>query len=257
MDSEEFNAAKKYFDCVDLLSNINTGDFVIPRYSFYPFPLDQEREIKNIGAKLINSYTQHRYIADLQNYVVDLKDLTPRTWDNIKDIPENISLVVKGETNSKKGNWKKDMFASNKKDALEITSRLMDDSLISQQKIYYREYVPLVSLMDGINGMPVSKEFRFFVAYGKVLCGGYYWQNYIEDLNCVPNANDVPRDFLDKVISIVGNKSNFYVIDVAEIQSGEWIVIELNCGNCSGLSTINPKDLYSNLFDVLKEKGQI
>jgi len=56
------------------------------------------------------------------------------------------------------------------------------------------------------------------------------------------------------VIDKVGNKSNFYVIDVAKTQSGEWIVIELNDGQFSGLSAIDPNDLYMNLKTVFGEK---
>jgi hypothetical protein len=56
MEKEELDAAKQYFICVDLLSDIKKGDFVIPPYSLYPFPKGQEIEILNIGAKLINTY---------------------------------------------------------------------------------------------------------------------------------------------------------------------------------------------------------
>ncbi len=106
---------------------------------------------------------------DLQNYVYDLQVLTPRTWRDLHSIPDNMSFVLKGETNSRKSNWKRDMFAANKKEAIEVYGRLSDDSLIGQQKIYIREYIPLMKYMDGINGMPVTKEFRFFIAFGHIL----------------------------------------------------------------------------------------
>ncbi len=255
MDTEELEAASKHFECVPLLTDINEGDFVIYRYSLYPFALDQEREILNIGAKPINSYGQHKYAADLQNYVYDLKELTPRTWDRIKDIPETGPFILKGETNSRKSNWKRDMFALTKKDAIEIHGRLCDDSLIGQQKIFVREYVPLNFYLEGIGGIPVTEEYRFFAAYGEVLCGGYYWQNYVDDLSVKPNSDDVPREFLQKVLDRIGNKINFVVIDVARTQNGDWVVIELNDACQSGLSCIDPNVLYSRLKEVLIKKG--
>src|SRR5271165_4413497 len=110
MEDAELEAASKHFECVSLLTDINEGDFVIYRYSLFPFPLDQEKEIINVGAKSINTYNQHRYAADLQNYVYDLKELTPRTWDRLQDIPEIGPFILKGETNSRKSNWGRDMF---------------------------------------------------------------------------------------------------------------------------------------------------
>ena len=251
MDADELAAASKYFDCVDLISDIKPGDFVIPRFASYPYPLDMQREFKNIGATAINSHQQYLYIADLQNYVADLGELTPKTWDKVSDIPEIGQYVLKGETNSKKARWLTDMYAANKRDAIEVHSRLCSDTLISYQNIYVREYIPLFTYFLGIGGIPVTKEFRFFIAYGQVISSGYYWANYAEDLEVVPSADEVPREFLDKVISRVGKKSNFYVVDVAQTATGEWIVIELNDGCSSGLSCNDPDNLYCNLREAL------
>jgi len=129
----------------------------------------------------------------------------------------------------------------------------VDDGLLSSQKIYIRKYIPLTKYLDGVNGMPVTKEFRFFVAYGKVLCGDFYWQNYIDDIGFKPDANEVPKEFLQKVIDRVDNQSNFYVIDVAQTLSGEWIVIELNDGQQSGLSCNDPFTMYKNLNKAIRD----
>lgn len=251
-EKEELESASKYFTCTKRRPLIQKDDFVIGRYSLWPFYADQVKDIEYVGAKLINDYHQHRYIADLQNYVADLRELTPRTWVNLVDLPETGPFVLKGETNSRKSNWKQDMFAPDKKTAIEIYGRLSSDSLIGQQNIYIRQYVPLVTYMEGINGMPVTKEFRFFIAYGQVISGGYYWQNYVDELFHPPEPSQVPQDFLDKVIERVGNNSNFYVIDVAQTLSGDWIVIELNDGQQSGLSCNDPEVLYNNLRQVLE-----
>lgn len=254
-EKEELSVASNYFLCTNRRPEIQPGDLVIGRYSLLPYYAEQEEDIIYVGAQLINDYNQHRYIADMGNYLVDLHDLTPKTWTDITAIPDKGPFVLKGETNSRKNNWLRDMYAEDKKQAIEVHNRLTNDGLLSTQKIYIRQYVPLVKYMDGVNGMPVTKEFRFFIAYGKILCGGYYWQNYVDDMGFKPNVNEVPREFLQKVIARIGNQSNFYVIDVGQTLSGEWIVIELNDGQQSGLSCNDPDDLYDNLNLVLDEEG--
>jgi hypothetical protein len=254
-EQEELEAASWFFTCTNRRPDIQKDDLVIGRYSMLPFYSEQAKDINYVGAKLINNYNQHLYIADLGNYIIDLDKLTPRTWRSLEDLPKKGPFIVKGETNSRKSHWKRDMFAENKEEAIMIANRLADDSLLSQQKIYIRQYVPLVKYLDGINGMPVTKEFRFFVAYGHLLTGAFYWQNYIDDIGFKPDPKEVPREFLQDVIERVGDQSNFYTIDVAQTQSGEWIVIELNEGQQSGISCNDPFTLYSNLSQAIKSAG--
>lgn len=254
-EREEKEAADWFFKCTDRRPDITKGDLVIGRYSLWPFYADQAKDIDYVGAKLINNYHQHLYIADLGNYVMDLDRLTPRTWRSLEDLPEKGPFILKGETNSRKSHWKRDMFAETKTDAIMVANRLSDDSLLGQQKLYIRQYEPLVKYMDGVNGMPVTKEFRFFVAYGQLLCGGYYWQNYVDDIGGAPSADEVPMEFLQDVIERVGDQSNFFTIDVGQKLNGDWIVIELNEGQQAGLSCCDPFKLYENLSRVLKNKG--
>lgn len=63
----------------------------------------------------------------------------------------------------------------------------------------------------------------------------------------IPQENDVPREFLQKVIDAVGKNSRFYAIDVAKTKSGKWIVIELNEGQMAGLSENNADLFYKKL----------
>ena len=253
-EKEELDSAHQFFECTDRRPEIQDGDLVIGRYSLWPFYMDQAKDIEYVGAKLINNYQQHRYIADLQNYVVDLRELTPRTWRDITDLPDKGSFVLKGETNSRKSNWKRDMFAADKKAAIEVYGRLMDDSLIGTQNIYIRRYEPMVTYMEGVNGMPITKEFRFFVAYRQILCGGYYWQNYIDELPEKPDSNEVPKEFLREVIERIGDQSNFYTIDVGISISGKPFVVELNEGQQAGLSCNDPFEMYKSLDKAIRSR---
>lgn len=240
-------------------ATVEPGSLVIGRYSVLPEYKELETDLKLLaGVRLINTYEQHRYDADLRNWVPDLRGLTPRTWERLVDLPDvGTAFVLKGETNSRKDQWSTHMYAANKTLAIRVASRLMDDSLIGSQQIWIREYVPLWTYLHGLGGIPVTEEYRFFVAYGEVLCGAFYWQNYEEEVREAghrPDAAAVPEAFLDEVVKRVGDKINFYVVDVARTAAGGWMVVELNDGQMSGLSCVDPGVLYSRLREVVQQK---
>jgi len=103
-EEEELIAMKTHFHTVPNRTNINPNSLVIGRYSVLPFYKELEEDLKINNSTLINTYEQHKYIADLQNWYADLHEYTPKTWFKLEDLPKEIkgSFVLKGETNSKK-----------------------------------------------------------------------------------------------------------------------------------------------------------
>lgn len=234
---------------------------VIGRYSVLPFYKELEDDVKFNGYDLINTYSQFKYIADMQNWYQDLKEFTPYTWFSMQEYLADTyegPVVLKGETNSRRDKWKTHMFANNKDEAREVNGRLLDDGLISQQQIYIRKYEPLVKLIDGVNGMPIPNEWRFFILYGQVIADGFYWSTYAEDIAEKMGVNGTIEapfpGFIRNIVEKIGDKSNFYTIDIAQGQNGLWHVIELNEGQMSGLNGIDRKRFYSNMRKVLDEQ---
>ena len=232
-------------------TQVREGDLVVGRYSCWPFYKELENDVLYNGAKLLNTSAQHQYIADLGNWVVDLKELTPETWSDLQSIPDQGPFILKGGTNSRKGYWRTHCFAENKADAIAVHGRLSDDSLIGRQSIYIRKFEKLYTYMYDIQGMPVTKEFRFFVCDKQVVCGGFYWSNWIEEIT-PPDISEVPQSFLNEVIERIGDKARAYALDVALKEDGTPIVIELNDLQQSGLSCNNPNVFYNNLYSILK-----
>lgn len=254
-EEEEMEVCKKHFPVITQRSHVKKGDLVIPRYSALPFYKEFEQDVEYVGGKLINSYNEHCYVADLRNWYYDLGDFTPRTWFYLDQIPQQGPFVLKGQTNSRKHNWRTHMFAETKQDAIEVFSNLCADSYIGAQQIYVREYVPLKNFLTSFQGLPISEEYRFFVLDGEIVSSAFYWSEHtdyiIEELGYRPDPNLVPKDFLEEVISTVESKVRFFVVDIARTETGEWIVVELNDGQQSGLSDNNPHVLYSNMARVL------
>jgi hypothetical protein len=251
-EADEVMMARHYFEVLRSRTLIEENKIVIPRYSALPFYKELEDDISNLNSKLINSYKQHRFVANLENWYEVLKDFTPKTWFNLSDVPHDGGpFVLKGETNSKKFLWDTHMFAKNRTDVTDVYCRLMDDGVVSDQKIVIREFVKLKKIAPSFRGLQISNEFRFFVLNGQILCGGFYWSNVWDDLEVKPSISEVPKDFLMTIVFAVKDYINFFVIDVAQTEDGNWIVIELNDGQQSGLSMCDSKDLYGNMYRVL------
>jgi len=258
-NKEEFEIAQQYFDVYTNRCAVPKDSLIIGRYSVLPFYKELEEDLRYNGNVLINSFVQHEWIASFSYYAA-IKEFTPRTWtmNEFYTAEYKGPFVVKGATNSKKFQWKDLMFAADKKKAIRIAAELSTDSMIEDQDIIFREYIPLETIEYGIADLPFSIEYRFFF-YKKIqIASAFYWSIAEEaDKYTFPPLG--ASLFAQKVAGIVSNYANFYVLDVALKAGGDiskeedWILIEINDGCMSGLSMINPSCLYAMLKQVLSD----
>lgn len=253
---EEYQIAKTIWgeQVLDFRSQILPGTLVIPRYSCLPFYRELEAEVKFLGGKLLNTHQQHNYIADME-WVPDLGDMTPRTWFNAgyATVPETPhGWVVKGKTNSRKWKWNTHMRAPDRDALKEVMYRLLDDPLVREQGLAIREYVPLMKVEEAINGLPVTNEWRCFFLGESLLGAGYYWSQ----AEMAEEAGDLPLEaekLVYQAAAKIAPNANFFVVDVGQTAEGGWIVIEINDGQMSGLSMVDPATFYTNLKQELKD----
>lgn len=250
---DEFKFCKDFLITKTRRSLIPPNNLVIGRYSVLPFYKELEDDIYALGSKLINSYDQHKYIADFQ-YYEDIKDFTFKTFFNGYDLPED-KYVVKGATNSRKHEWDTMMYAPNKRRAMEIYCDLKNDSLIRCQDIIFRKYVPLETLEYGLNNLPITNEWRLFFLGDRLVDFDFYWscieQERVKSLIPDFGSNGIPFAF--KVAKIIAKKINFFVIDIAKTESGEWVLVECNDAQMSGLNSIEPELFYFNLMEKVND----
>lgn len=147
------------------------------------------------------------------------------------------------------------MFAKDRRTAVEIAAELATDSLIGPQGIVYRAYVPLkCEEVDPVCGIPYANEYRFFFVVrngeAKEVAHGYYW-NIAQNTN--KEAPPEAAEFAHKVAQVAAPHANFFVLDVAEKAAGGWVLVEVNDGQCAGLSCIDPDVFYRNLREVLTD----
>ena len=250
-EDDELQEAKKHFRVFESRAALPMCSEVIGRYSCLPYFKELEADLAYHGSRLINNHAAHLYVADMANYYEDLKDLTPKTWFSLEDFKRDKpvgSFVLKGQTNSKKQQWNNMMYAATENDVDTVFGRLNDDGFLSDQNIYIREYVPLRQFGIGIRGLPITEEYRFFVLDGEIVGSGYYWSQFPEIKEQYKlSPNEVPESFLKDVMARISNKIRFYVVDVARKRDGSWMIIEMNDGQQSGLSDVDPAELYKNI----------
>ena len=137
------------------------------------------------------------------------------------------------------------MFAQNRKAASAVMTNLYNDDFISPQGLIIRKYTPLKTFEIGGNNLPFTNEFRFFMLGETILSCGYYWS--IAEKPELGSLDANAYALVEEVAKICSKHVNFYVIDIAQKEDGDWVVVELNDATMSGLSMNQPIVLYRNL----------
>lgn len=256
---EEKLICEKYFPVYSTRMKVPKESLVIGRYSVLPYYKELVTDLAEVGSSLINKFHEHRYIANFDWYY-DIQHLTPRTYFSASDATWNWNLhkhgmFLKGRTNSAKNwNW---MYAPTKEDFWRIDCFLHQHDVIASQGVVYREFIPLEILEKKC--IPTSfdfvNEWRCFFYRDKLLTYGYYWS--IASDETIEKANQQNLDGMltiaQQAATILADKTNFFVVDVAKTADGRWIVIEVNDGQMSGLSMCDPEILYRNLSENIKD----
>lgn len=259
IEDNEHHAMHQNFSVYCSRTYLPLNQLIIGRYSVLPFYKELEQDLKKINCKLINSYEQHLFVADIGQWYPVIKEWTPETWSmsiGTDNLPIDCSFILKGATNSIKRLWTTHMFARTRNDVASVYSNLLDDTMVGQQEIFARRYIPLRKLGESVNGMPITEEYRFFICYRQVISSGYYWSSHIDEIKLPEYNTDEGMyllNYVHKVADTIGDRCNFYTIDIGITEQGESIVIELNDGQMAGLSENNPFVLYKNLKDVVNE----
>lgn len=253
MSDEELAAAQRAgFSATKFVRDLPEG-LVIPRYTLQaPVRSVYLEEVNRNGLYSLNTPSQSRFLSSLFEWYPYLEDLTPKTYfshEFNRVLKGQGAWVVKGLEKSRKDNWSRMMYADSPRRAVELVSELYQDSGTNWQDVCIREYVPLTTYAEGINGIPVTNEWRVFVLDGKLQYSCYYWTNY---LDIVPEPQEKHRFAAQSLALSVAEKLShrgclprWFVVDCAETQTGRWIVVELNDAQQSGVPVMDDEDYFT------------
>lgn len=210
---------------------------------------------KNI--KLINDpieYQHCHYLPECYHHIDRVTAKTvwcplvgPINWGEIHDalrLLDSRSLILKDYVKSEKHHWLEACFIPDKNDRpavekvvskfVELRGKYLNEGLV------FREYLDLAPLSHhSKSGMPLTVEFRLVFLNGKLIATYHYWDegNY-----------DVDPDLSSFIELSKHIESKFFTMDVAQLKTGEWIVIELGDAQVSGLpENANLSEFYTAL----------
>lgn len=229
-----------------IVSEIPSGSIVIPRFRAIPFGLELQQEVEAHGSLLINTYHQHRNIANIFAWSHLLDGITPKSYAvaDVPNLPEG-KYFVKGETNSLKNQGPSSVFADNKREVIELVHTYLNDMYLGNQEVAIRPRQNYRKLGETVTGLPVFHERRIFVHNGTPIVDGFYWSTWGDGSSIKYSRNEFMKT-LEETLSRVSHLAEFFVIDMAEYPDGSWGVVELNDGCMSGLSGIDPNHLWKH-----------
>lgn len=196
------------------------------------------------GVELVNTPRAYAATHHLPSWYPALRGVTPESrWipkaelslQAAVDLAAELGdepLVVKDYVKSRKHEWDEACFIPRGTDS-ESARRVIECFLERQGDdlaggLVLRRFVPLQELgKHPRSGMPMSLEYRMFLAGGKPLLTVPYWPEAGH-----PGVAPPVEELAARAVDV---ESALFTMDVAKTQGGAWIVVELGDGQVAGL----------------------
>jgi hypothetical protein len=204
------------------------------------------------GIRLINDPEEHMRAMDFDGFYGRLDGMTPesRRSDSVDAAVEaaeelGYPVFVKGAVkSSKEAGWKA-CVAENESELRGISTFLMSRPGRSRGRIIVRRLATLRRTGEAPGGFPLSREYRVFLLRNEVISFGYYWEG-------TDDPWPLTEEDRKNLFHIVGKASlrlevPFVAVDAAQLESGEWIIIEAGDAQFCGLSQASMLGIWNRL----------
>ncbi|MFO0595453.1 MAG: ATP-grasp domain-containing protein [Myxococcaceae bacterium] len=234
------------------LPGLERGDFAwgvlcgdVPSPERYRRIHDEAREA---NVTLLNDPQQHLDAVELHRTLPQLDGVTAKTVAirspaeldaALATVP--LPVFIKSTIHSRKWFGLDACVARDAAQARKIVDTLFAQKSSTREVVLIRELLPLRTTGSTYEGFPISREYRLFVLDADVVGLGFYWPfgdpfgapTEREDREMRALAHEVARR----------TRVPWLVVDVGQLESGEWKVIETGDPACSGLATVEPRGL--------------
>ncbi|MUG93892.1 DUF4343 domain-containing protein [Scytonema sp. UIC 10036] len=207
------------------------------------------------GIKLVNSPLQHQLVTEFDLFYPYLQGLTPESII-VKSVEEcahagevlGFPIFVKGAVQSRKRQGWKSCVAKNLEELETLTEWLLKLKYGSRGRAIARKCVNLRYQRLAPNGFPMGREYRVFMYNGQVLEYGYYWDGN-DDLSKLSQQEE--KEVLS-LATLASQRLNvpYVAIDIGQLKSREWVVVEVGDAQFSGTCHIPILELWNKLKDI-------
>jgi hypothetical protein len=203
---------------------------------------------------LVNTPTEHQRAMEFDQFYPLLDDLTAKSLiiDDVNSLSKvqaelGFPVFVKGAVKSNKEKGLSAVIAANLEELTSLAVSILKSSYRARGKVIVRELLKLKTVTTDAKAFPISREYRAFVYKGKILSFGFYWEEYNEDTILKKDE----KEAFSRLIEEVARRVNvpFLTIDVAQLESGEWKLIEIGDAQFCGLSQVPVLELWSKVKD--------
>lgn len=208
------------------------------------------------GIFLVNTPAQHQLVTEFDHFYPLLKGNTPESIivDSVADVQRvserlGFPVFVKGLVKSKKESGWQACVAGNESELETIVVDLLNYPAYTRGQVVVRKLVPLRRLSSSYHQFPITREYRVFLYKQEVLGYGFYWDEQIESAH----LGDQEAQAMLQLAKAASQQLQvpFLAIDVGQLETGEWIVIEVGDGQFSGLSGIPVLEIWGKLIQQI------
>jgi hypothetical protein len=205
--------------------------------------------------RLVNTPDQYQTAMEFDRFYPLLGDLTPKS--RIVTTPEQVAtaaselgfpLFVKGAVKSNKEQGWRACVAETMPELISIADDLFVREQRSRGRVILRTLARLRTIATDYQAFPLGREYRVFVYQNCVLAYGFYWDEYADSIKLIATEEQAIQTLAFEAARRVGTP--FIAVDIGQLESGNWIVIEVGDGQFSGLSQVPVLELWSQLKDL-------
>lgn len=201
--------------------------------------------LKNKNIRLINTPMEYEQCHLFPNSYTHIEKYTPETkwFESIEDVDLNLirkcfdKFMIKDYVKSVKGTDFPKYFDNTISD--EDMQKYLKRFIELRGELYvggivFKQYVELKKYNNTTN------EYRVFYCNGKIV-------TISRNSNQIELCPYISTEFVQQFCNL---KSNFYTVDFAELNNGDWVIIETGDGQVSGLS---PNQYTFQFYAELKQ----
>jgi len=212
--------------------------------------------------RLVNTPGEYQTAMEFDRFYPLLNGLTPESRivtaaDQIATAVSELGfpLFVKGTVKSNKEQRWRACVAENMPELSAITDSLFLREQRSRGRVILRTLARLRTIASDYQAFPLGREYRVFVYQNRVLAYGFYWDEYTDSIKLSSSEEQAICMLAIEAARRIGTP--LIAVDIGQLESGDWIVIEVGDGQFSGLSQVPILELWSQLKDLstLDEKG--